>query len=361
MKILKSLFVLLILGIMAAIGGVLFLQGKYQATLEQNITFVPAQTITIKDGDTAMSVLQNLEKQNLIKDVQFIRIGSSLNNKINKFTDLLAGYFYQIPQIKKGDYLFDGKVDIKDFLAKLAAGKVMTYKITLLEGWNIKQVRAALAQNQNLVQTITNLSDEELLQTLEIDAPKLEGMFFPDTYVFTKDTKDIAILKQAHQRLMQYLADEWDKRAADIVDKHYKNPYDALIMASMIERETGTKGERDRIAGVFIRRLNLGMRLQTDPTVIYGMGDAYTGKITRKDLTTPTAYNTYTIFGMPPTPIALPSLAAIQAALNPTTDDNALYFVAKGDGSHIFSSSLDGHNKAVREFQINRRADYKSY
>jgi UPF0755 protein len=167
---------------------------------------------------------------------------------------------------------------------------------------------------------------------------------------------DLDLLKQAHARLEQVLAEEWAQRAEGLP---YREPYDALIMASMIEKETGVPEERGEIAGVFVRRLRIGMRLQTDPTVIYGMGERYNGRITRADLREPTAYNTYTIDGMPPTPIALVGREAINAALNPV-DGRSLYFVARGDGSHVFSSTLEQHNRAVREYQIKRRADYRS-
>ena len=167
---------------------------------------------------------------------------------------------------------------------------------------------------------------------------------------------DEDLLKQANARLEAVLAEEWDKRAEGLP---YREPYDALIMASLIEKETGVPEERGEIAGVFVRRLRIGMRLQTDPTVIYGMGERYNGRITRNDLREPTPYNTYTIDGMPPTPIALVGREAIRAALNPVAG-SSLYFVARGDGSHVFSNTLEQHNRAVREYQIKRRADYRS-
>jgi UPF0755 protein len=183
-----------------------------------------------------------------------------------------------------------------------------------------------------------------------------EGRFFPDTYRFVRGMSDADLLKKAYDRLDEVLAKEWNQRSADVP---YKDPYQALIMASLVEKETGVPQERRQIAGVFVRRMEMGMLLQTDPTVIYGLGDRYNGKLTRAHLKEPTPYNTYMIAGLPPTPIAMVGREAIHAALNPA-NGNSLYFVARGDGSHVFSDDLDAHNNAVREFQINRRADYRS-
>lgn len=183
-----------------------------------------------------------------------------------------------------------------------------------------------------------------------------EGRFFPDTYRFVRGMSDVELLQQAYMRLDEVLAQEWAERATDLP---YRDPYQALIMASLVEKETGIPQERGQIAGVFVRRLRLGMMLQTDPTVIYGMGERYNGRITRADLREPTPYNTYTIAGLPPTPIAMVGREAIHAALHPA-DGTSLYFVARGDGSHVFSDDLNDHNSAVREYQLKRRADYRS-
>jgi len=183
-----------------------------------------------------------------------------------------------------------------------------------------------------------------------------EGRFFPDTYKYVKGMTDEQLLEQAFTRLDAVLAEAWKTRATGLP---YSDPYQALIMASLIEKETGVPEERSEIAGVFVRRLAAGMLLQTDPTVIYGMGERYTGRITRADLREPSPYNTYLNPGLPPTPIALVGREAIRAALNPA-DGNSLYFVAKGDGSHVFSNDIDAHNQAVRQYQLKRRADYRS-
>ncbi|HEX8595235.1 MAG TPA: endolytic transglycosylase MltG, partial [Pseudomonas sp.] len=226
----------------------------------------------------------------------------------------------------------------------------------LVEGWNFRQVRAALAKQPKLEQALTGLSDNELMAKLGHPDVYPEGRFFPDTYRYVRGMTDVELLKQAYNRLDEVLDEEWAKRAADVP---YTDPYQALIMASLVEKETGVPQERGQIAGVFVRRLRLGMLLQTDPTVIYGLGERYNGKLTRAHLKEATPYNTYVIAGLPPTPISLVGREAIHAALNPVSG-SSLYFVARGDGSHVFSADLDAHNAAVREFQLKRRADYRS-
>jgi UPF0755 protein len=260
-------------------------------------------------------------------------------------------------KIHAGEYFFTAGTTPAALLAKLVRGEVVLYQVTLLEGWTYAQALAALDKEPLLDHQLRNKTFTEQKQLLGITEPHLEGWFFPDTYSFSRNASDVGLLKQAHQKMRDFLAQEWAGRAEDLP---YKTPYEALIMASIIERETGHHSERDQIAGVFVRRLQRGMKLQTDPTVIYGMGDAYKGKISRKHLQQETPYNTYVIKGLPPTPIALPSAASIKAALHPAPG-NALYFVARGDGTSEFSSSLEAHNAAVRRFQLKRRADYRSF
>jgi UPF0755 protein len=233
---------------------------------------------------------------------------------------------------------------------------VVQYSLTLVEGWNFRQVRAALAKQEKLQQTLAALSDSELMSKLGHAGVFPEGRFFPDTYKYVRGMSDEDLLRQAYERLDEVLASEWSERASNVP---YSDPYQALIMASLIEKETGVPQERGEIAGVFVRRLQNGMLLQTDPTVIYGMGERYTGKLTRADLREATPYNTYMISGLPPTPIAMVGREAIHAALNPVAG-SSLYFVARGDGSHVFSDDLPAHNNAVREYQLKRRADYRS-
>jgi UPF0755 protein len=235
-------------------------------------------------------------------------------------------------------------------------GEMVQYSVTLVEGWNFHQVRAALAKEEKLDNTLEGLSDSQVMEKLGHAGLFPEGRFFPDTYRFVRGMTDVELLKTAYDRLDEVLAKEWNQRATDLP---YSDPYQALIMASLVEKETGVPQERGQIAGVFVRRMAIGMLLQTDPTVIYGLGDRYSGKLTRAHLKEPTPYNTYVIAGLPPTPIAMVGREAIHAALNPVAG-NSLYFVARGDGSHVFSDDLDAHNNAVREYQLKRRADYRS-
>lgn len=262
----------------------------------------------------------------------------------------------EFARIKAGEYEFTDGMSAKAMLEQLVAGDVKHWVVRFIEGWTFRDVRAALADNNHLIRTTTDWSDAQIMEALGAVGEHPEGRFFPDTYLFTSKETDLDLLRRSFTRMEVVLAEEWEKKSEDAP---YETPYEALIMASIVERETGVPQERGEIAGVFVRRLQLGMRLQTDPTVIYGMGDAYKGRITRKDLRQHTPYNTYTINGLPPTPIALSGREAIHAALNPV-QGNTLYFVARGDGSHQFSRTLREHQNAVRKFQLNRSADYRS-
>lgn len=226
-------------------------------------------------------------------------------------------------------------------------------KITVIEGTTFKQLRQQIEKNSEIKQTLLGKSDVEVLAMLGVPIQHPEGLFAPDTYIFALDDTDLKVLKRLYQQQEKILNKAWQNRAENLP---YKTPYEALIMASIVEKETGAAAERPLIAGVFINRLRIGMRLQTDPTVIYGMGDNYNGNIRKSDLLTYTPYNIYKINGLPPTPIALPSKAAIEAALQPAKTQ-ALYFVAKGDGSgeHTFSDSLAAHNQAVADYLQSRR------
>lgn len=258
--------------------------------------------------------------------------------------------------IHAGEYYLHHGITPQQLLEKLRKGEVVLYQVTLVEGWTFRQALALLHSKDNIRPLLKDKTQAEQLALLDLPIDHPEGWFFPDTYVYSRDTSDVEILRRAHRQMQQLLQQLWDSRAENLP---YKSAYDALIMASIVERETGAEWERDQIAGVFVRRLQTGMRLQTDPTVIYGMGDSFKGKITRKDLQTPTPYNTYVIRGLPPTPISLPGRAALHATLNPA-DGDALYFVAKGDGTTHFSATLAEHNRAVRRYQLNRRSDYRS-
>ena len=239
-------------------------------------------------------------------------------------------------------------------LEKLLTGEVIRYYITFPEGLTFSEWLVVAGNHPKLAKSATELDRDNLQQRFGL--AHLEGWFFPETYQFTGADSVLDVLTQAHSAMRMVLDEEWAQRSENLP---YKNAYDALIMASIIERETGDTSEREKIAGVFVRRLQKGMRLQTDPTVIYGLGDRYKGNLTRRHLAEKTPYNTYRINGLPPTPIAMPGRAAIHAALHPE-DGNALYFVAKGDGSHYFSASLSEHLRAVKKYQLQRNSGYRS-
>lgn len=334
--------IVILLGIVLLIASVAGLLWKQDQVLEQPLQLEHEIVLSAPAGSTPTGLLLQLEQQGVLHGAFWLRLSWRLQGHIQP--------------LHSGEYELTPGMDVTQLLEKWRSGDVLQYRVTLVEGWNFRQVRAALAQQDKLQQTLGDVSDSELMRTLDQANLHPEGRFFPDTYNFTRGQSDLDILRQANQRLQKVLAEEWAQRADDLP---YRNPDEALIMASIIEKETGVAREREEIAGVFMRRLAIGMLLQTDPTVIYGMGERYTGKITRADLRKPTAYNTYVISGLPPTPIAMVGREAIYAALHPKAG-KSLYFVARGDGSHVFSNTLAEHNKAVREYQIKRRADYRS-
>lgn len=255
-----------------------------------------------------------------------------------------------LPQLRAGEFMIEPGMSGRELLSLLSSDRVVTYSLTIPEGWTFDDMRGALADAPKLVQSTGDMSNEEVMAELGHPDQHPEGRFFPDTYSYHKGISDLDILHQAYERMQAELNRVWETRDDGLP---LDSSYEALIMASLIERETGVDGERREIAGVFVRRLERGMRLQTDPTVIYGMGDEYQGNITRADLRRATPYNTYVIDGLPPTPIALPGRAALEAAVDPAEGDT-LYFVAKGDGSHHFSRTLSEHNAAVRRYILNR-------
>lgn len=254
-------------------------------------------------------------------------------------------------RIKAGEYALTPDMTPGAVLERITSGKVVEYRITLVEGWTFRQALATIdAHPQFGGDDLATLTDAQLMAQLGRPDMHPEGRFFPDTYQFPRKTSGLAILQRAIERMDAVLAEEWSARQPDLP---IQSPYEALILASIIEKETAVAAERPAIGGVFVRRLQRGMRLQTDPTVIYGMGERYDGNIRRADLREATPYNTYVISGLPPTPIALPGRAAIHAALQPAEGD-ALYFVARGDGSHVFSRTLDEHNRAVRRYILGK-------
>lgn len=253
--------------------------------------------------------------------------------------------------IKAGNYELTGPTTPEDLLDKLTRGAVMQAEIRIIEGWTFAQLRATLNASPDLRHDSAEMTDAQILQRVGASERHPEGLFFPDTYLFARDSSDLAVLRRAFHSMQRHLAEEWQRRAADAP---YKTPYEALIMASIVEKETGRADERDRIAGVLTNRLRIGMALQVDPAVIYGLGERFDGNLKRVHLDTDGPYNTYMRRGLPPTPIALPGLESLRAALNPA-QTKALYYVSRGDGSSQFSRNLEEHNRAVSKYQLQPR------
>ena len=259
------------------------------------------------------------------------------------------------PRIKAGLYDFQDAPTLKALLDRLTRGDPAQREFALIEGWNFRQVRQALARQTELKPLTADLSDEQILREIGASQTHPEGLFAPDTYAWVKGSSDLDLLKRAYRQQLKRLDQLWVERRLPPEGPVLDSPYQALILASIIEKETGRAAERGRIAGVFANRLRIGMRLQSDPTTIYGLGERFDGNLRKRDLQTDTPWNTYTRAGLPPTPIAMPGRAALRAALAPEPT-NALYFVARGDGTSEFSSDLDAHNRAVARFQKSRKA-----
>jgi UPF0755 protein len=264
--------------------------------------------------------------------------------------ELLARGLGQSRDIKAGSYELTEPVNPLQLLDKLTRGDVTQGELTLIEGWTFRQFRAAMAANTDLRGDSRNLEDAEILKRLSAGESRPEGLFFPDTYLFSKGASDFDVLGRAYRHMQRQLAGEWGARDPK---SPFGTPYEALIMASIVEKETGSAAERDMIAGVLINRLRIGMRLQADPTVIYGMGTDFDGNLRKRDLLADGPYNTYVRAGLPPTPIAMPGLASLKAAMHPA-QTQAIYYVSRGDGSSQFSRSLDEHNRAVGKYQLKR-------
>ena len=295
---------------------------------------------TIENGSNAYRTVKQLRNAGMVDVSPFI-------------AKVWLKFFAGSTSVKSGSYMLRPGQSLVDAFTLFTQGDEHLFAVSLVEGLTLAQWLEALRANQDFdvnEQTLSNLTQGNGVDWCCENAQHTEGVFLADTYFFTKGTKASDVLKRAHRALITFVSQEWEKRAEDLP---LSSPYDALILASIIEKETAVPKERDMIAGVFINRLNKNMRLQTDPTVIYGIGSEFDGNITRKHLRTATPYNTYVIKGLPPTPIAMAGKAAIHAALHPLATD-ALYFVAKGDGSHQFSNTLKAHNAAVRKYQLKR-------
>ncbi|MEO6352944.1 MAG: endolytic transglycosylase MltG [Oxalobacteraceae bacterium] len=326
MSFLKKILQICILLALLAGAGLIFWAGQPIQSRAQSVPF------TIQPG----SHLRNAADQ-------IVAAGIPVNTDL---LTLLARITGQADKIKAGSYELKPGATPNSLLRQMVRGEFAQEALVIIEGWTFKQMRAAVAAHPSLKHDTIELTDKELLAKLAIEAKHPEGLFFPDTYLFAKGASDLQVYRQANVALMARLNEAWSKRDVSLP---YETPYQALIMASIVEKETGKKEDRNTIASVFINRLKAGMFLQTDPTVIYGMGEQYDGNIRKRDLQTDTAYNTYTRKGLPPTPIALPGDESLRAALSPAVTDS-LYFVARGDGSSQFSSNLDDHNRAVNKY-----------
>lgn len=325
---------LLIALLICVAGTLLVANWQMQSSLDQSVTD-ESKLLTVAAGASMNSFSKQLQKEGYIDNRFWLRVYARL--------------FPQQALIKAGTFEITEQDSLRSLLAKVVSGKEHQFSMTFIEGsqykeW-LKQIKTLPSIKHSLPENITG---EELSKLIGISAQNPEGWLFPDTYAYTKGTTDISLFKRAHQRMEATLAELWQQQAADLP---YDSPYEVLIMASIIEKETAVLAEQPLIAAVFINRLRKKMRLQTDPTVIYGLGERYQGDITRAHLREKTAYNTYRINGLPPTPIAMPGRSAIEAALNPA-DSDYLYFVSRGDGSHYFSKTLQEHNKAVRKYQL---------
>lgn len=327
----KITFFLTLVALIAA-AGYLYITKQVEQYITQPLQIEQEQIFTIKPGTSFSGVLVDLTEEQYIAQSDVAKLVGRLHPELT--------------QLKAGTYLLEPGLNLTQALEVFKQGKEHQFSITFVEGSTFKEWREALVNASYLEHEITGLSEAEIAKLLGIEREKLEGLLLAETYHYTFGTSDLDILKRAAQKLQQVLDQQWQTRQDKLP---LKTPYEALILASIIEKETAVEEERERVASVFVNRLNKRMRLQTDPTVIYGMGDKYDGNIRKKDLRTPTPYNTYVISGLPPTPIAMPGEASIAAALNPEAS-NYLYFVASGKGGHVFSKTLNEHNRAVRAY-----------
>jgi len=336
----NSLFQLLIISLITTILSIGLAIWYIDHVLSSPLSVAESDVIfEISPGSALMTISNTLAARGILKNPQIFRWYTQLTGR--------AG------SIRAGEYIIENGNTPRDLLNKFVSGNVALHSFTIVEGWTYRQLIKALSEHDAIKHSITIEDWPLLLELFAIPATHPEGMFLPETYRFPKYTKDVQILRQAFEMMQNTLASEWAARSKELP---LKNSYEALILASIIEKETALANERSKISGVFIRRLRTGMRLQTDPTVIYGIGESFNGNLTRYDLKTDTPYNTYTRTGLPPTPIALPGQAAIKAALHPASGTE-LYFVAMGmgNGTHQFSETQEQHNAAVKAYLARQR------
>jgi UPF0755 protein len=327
MRFIKKLLTSIIVLIFLAAAGLTFWARQPITAGGEPIEF------TVKPGSTLRSSAQ-----------QIANAGVPLNPVL---FEMLVRATNKSARLKAGNYELKPATTPLMLIEQLARGEFAQESLAIIEGWTFKQMRQAIASHPALKHDTLELSDQQILEKIAADFHKAEGLFFPDTYLFAKGASDLQIYRQAHEYMMKRLQEAWEKRDPSLP---YKTAYEGLIMASIVEKETGQTADRSMIAAVFVNRLKLGMMLQTDPTVIYGMGEQYSGNIRKGDLKKDTPYNTYTRTGLPPTPIALPGAESLSATFKPAKTE-ALYFVSRGDGSSQFSNNLADHNRAVSQYQ----------
>src|SRR5690348_5502396 len=303
--------------------------------------------LAVRSNEQTVEVARGESFRDIVHDLR----AADLSHAPPLYWRVLAEQLGVAGSLHAGEYALPRGISARTLLENMAQGKVLQRRITLVEGWTFQQVRAALAAAPKLDHAAAQLSDAEVMTKLGAGGQNPEGEFMPDTYDYVRGMSDLDVLKRAHEAMQNYLDAQWSRRDPSIP---LQTPYQALTLASIVEKETAQPGERPEIAGVFERRLKIGMKLETDPTVIYGLGTSYDGKIHTRDLQADTPYNTYTRPGLPPTPIALPGRAALDAVLHPAPGD-ALYFVSRGDGTHQFSATLAEHNRAVQKYQLGHK------
>jgi UPF0755 protein len=295
------------------------------------------QVYELKEGTSFSGMVRELHREGLIESHLWLRIFGRLT--------------FSSGQIKAGEYLLRADMTQRELLQLVRTGSVIQRQFTIIEGWNLDRIRAEIASANGLLHITSAMTDTEIVAHLGIEQSRPEGWFYPDTYAYTKGSTDLSLLAQSVRQMQVVLQREWSGRDSSLP---YQSPYEALVLASVIEKETGREADRDKVAAVFLRRWQQNIKLQSDPTVIYGMGALFKGDLRRSDLREPTPYNTYVNPGLPPTPICSPGQSSIHAALHPA-DITALYFVSRGDGSSQFSDTLEEHNRAVRRYQLERK------
>lgn len=328
MRLLSNLLLLAVLGL-AALAGWMFHYAQQPLDFPGD-----PHDLVLKHGSSLRGIAQQLVREGVLDEPwSFV---------------LLVRAHGKAGEVKAGNYELHKGITPYDLFLMITDGATAQRGIVFIEGWTFAQMREELNRNEDVRHLTIPMTDEQILAQIGATGKVAEGLFFPDSYFFDKGMSDLDILKRAYQTMQRKLAGAWLEKEAGLP---YRTPYEALIMASIVEKETGLGSERPMIARVFLNRLKIGMRLQTDPTVIYGLGESFDGNLRKRDLLQDSVYNTYTRSGLPPTPIAMPGLAAIEAALHPARG-NALYFVGKGDGSHAFSATLNEHNRAVSRYQL---------